>query len=66
MGCGVAGVGSDGHFKGRTCFVKLALTSVQHRQVVVRLRQLGVVLRDLRKSCNRFNRFTGFGLNHAF
>ena len=66
MGSGVAGVGSDSHFKGRPGFVKLALTCVEHGQVVVRLRQLRVVLRDLGESSDGVHGLGSFSLNHAF
>ena len=44
---GVAGVGADRHLERGTRLVELALAGVQHREVVVRLGQLGVVLGEL-------------------
>jgi hypothetical protein len=65
MGCGVAWVGADSHFKRCTGFVELALSCVKHREVVVRLRELRVILRDLREGGDGVVGFTRFSLNHA-
>ena len=63
---GVARVGANRHFKRSTCLVKLALACVQNGQVVVGLRQLGVVLRDLGEGVDGISGLASFGLNHAF
>ncbi|MDT4862937.1 hypothetical protein FQZ97_976200 [compost metagenome] len=66
MGCGVAGVGADGHFEGCACFVELALSGVKNSQVVVGLGQLGEFFGQLGKSGNGIAVFAAFGLDHAF
>ena len=66
MGGGVTGVSPDGHLKRSPGFVKLALTGVEHGQVVVGLRQLRVVLGDLREGGDGVQGLGCFGLDHAF
>ena len=44
MGGGIAWVGLNGKFKGNTRFLELPFGAIKHGQIVVRLRQLRVVL----------------------
>ncbi|MPN47203.1 hypothetical protein SDC9_194804 [bioreactor metagenome] len=62
---GVAGVGADGHLQRRACLVILVLPGVEHRQVVVRLRQLGVVLGQAGEGLDGVARLARLGLDHA-
>ena len=66
VGCRVAGVGAYGHFQRGAGLVKLALAGVQHRQIVVRLGQFGVVLRQAREGADGVSRLAAIALNHAF
>ena len=61
----VARVGADRHLQRGACLVKLALAGIQHSQIVVGLRQLGVVFRQLGERGNGVGRFAGITLDHA-
>ena len=65
MGRGVTGIGAYRHFKRGPGLVKLALTGIEHGQVVVGLGQLGVVFGDFCEGGNRVASLAGFGLYHA-
>ena len=62
---GIAGVGPDGHLERGASFVKLALSGIEHGQVVVGLGQLGVVFGQLGERADGLCRFARLGLDHA-
>ena len=62
---GIARVGPDGHLQCRACLVKLILSGIKHGQIVVRLRQFGIVFGQLGEGCNGFSVLAGVSLDHT-
>ena len=62
---GVTGVGTDRHFQRAARLVVLALRGIQHREVVVRLRQLRIILRQFSEDADGFSRFVLLGEQDA-
>ena len=66
VGSGITGIGANRHFQGDAGFVQITLSGVQHRQVVVGLGQLRVVLVELTKNRHGFGALTHVVMNDPF
>ena len=65
IGGGIARMGADGHLQCLTGFFILTLRGIQHRQVVVGLGQLGIVLGQAGEDVDRIGGLVLFGQDQA-